>query len=99
MVPGLPRLRQIGQQQAQRVRRPYLRVAVGAHDPKQARSLCAGEGGAHQRGQQVEGVRARPLQIVEHQQRACRPGHVRQQARHGCEQQSPFLLRRERTGG
>jgi hypothetical protein len=93
VVPGQPRLRQIGQQHAQRVLRPHLRVAVGAHHAQRRRG---GHGGTHQAEQEVESVWAGPLQIVEHQQRARRPRHVGQEPPHGYEEQAPFLPRRQR---
>ena len=93
MLPDQPRLRQVGQQQAQRVRRPHLRVAVGAHDAQRRSD------GARQGVEQVQGVRARPLQVVEDQQRAGRPGHVGQQARHRGVDQPPLLLGGEGGGG
>lgn len=58
-----PRPCQIGHEQAQRVRRPRLRVAVGSHHAQRRR----GRGAAQQRGEQVEGVGACPLQVVERQ--------------------------------
>jgi len=87
-----PRLRQVGQQQAQGVRRPDLRVTIGAHDARR-------RGQARQGVDQVQGVRPRPLQIIEHQQRAGRPRHVGQEARHRRVDQPPLLLRGQGDGG
>ncbi len=86
-----PRLRQVGAQVAQRVLRPHLRVAVGAHHAQRG-----GRGwvGLHDAEQQVEGVRSRPLQVVEQQQCPRRPGQIGQTAGHGGEEQPPLLLGR-----
>jgi hypothetical protein len=75
VVLGQPGLRQVGQQLAQRVRRPHLAVAVGGHQAQPARAapwglvsrLC----GANERGRQVERVGSRPLQIVEQPTARC----------------------------
>jgi hypothetical protein len=79
----------------------HLRIAVGAEHAQ----LTAGPGvracleecwKADERCQQLERVAPRPLQVVEHQQRAPRPGHVPQEASHGREHQTALLLRCER---
>ena len=84
---------QIGQGDGERRLGRCLGVAIGAHHPR--RHLL---GGTNQRGQQVQRIGARPLQVVQHQQRPCRPSHVGQIALHRFEHQPALLLRWYRPG-
>ena len=81
-------MREVGQHDGQRVLRADLRVAVRSHHA-QGR-LAAG---VHERGQQVEGVDGRPLQVVKKEQRPRRTGHVDQEACHRLEHEAPLLVR------
>ena len=72
----------------------HLGVPVDADDAQR----CVGYG-MRQRGQQVEGVCARPLQVVEHQQRARRPAYIGQETCHRGEHQPALLLGRDGSGG